>query len=398
MKILQLANKFPYPSKDGGSIATLSFSKAVAELGHEVTVLAMNTTKHYTDLDAVPVDLKKAIEFIGVPVNTDIRPIPLLANYIFSRFPYNAERFISKEFMQRLQQLLHERTFDLIQLEGLYLAPYLMAIREATDTKVVMRAHNIEHEIWERSSRQHGGIKGYYIRNLASRIRRMELAYLNGYDAILPITDRDGKILRSLGCKLPLKTVPTGVDTNELQPNHSQLEYPSVFHIGALDWGPNLEGLQWFYKEVWPAVIKRFPRIRFYLAGRNAPSSLRDKVYPNVEFLGEVEDAYQFMRSKAVMIVPLLSGSGMRIKIIEGMALEKTIVSTAIGTEGISTTDRENICIANDPVDFANAICEMLENELLFSKIGENARTFVRENYDNLAIARSCMEFFQGLA
>jgi glycosyltransferase involved in cell wall biosynthesis len=226
----------------------------------------------------------------------------------------------------------------------------------------------------------------------------MELKYLNEYDAILPITDRDGEILRSLGCTRPLFTVPTGVDTNELRPDHISTEYPSVFHIGALDWGPNLEGLQWFFKEVWPVVLKQFPEIKFYLAGRNAPASLRDADHPNMEFLGEVEDAHAFMRSKAVMIVPLLSGSGMRIKIIEGMALEKTIITTSIGTEGINTTDGENIRIADDPVEFGKAICEILEDPQLFHRIGENARTFVRENYDNLAIARSCMGFFQGLA
>jgi glycosyltransferase involved in cell wall biosynthesis len=397
MKILQLANKFPYPPKDGGSIATLSFSKALSDLGHQVTVMAMNTSKHYTELKLIPESLKEKIEFIGVPVNTDIKPLRLIGNYLFTSFPYNAERFISREFTQRLDMLLKERTFDIIQMEGLYLAPYLAQIRELTNAKVVMRAHNIEHEIWERSSHQQSGLKKLYLKNLALRIRRMELGYLNRYDAILPITARDGMILNSLGCKVPTHTVPTGVDTQELQPDHRRMDYPSVFHIGALDWGPNLEGLQWFFKQVWPKVLMQLPELKFYLAGRNAPASLRNAGHDNMVFLGEVDDAYAFMRSKAIMIVPILSGSGMRIKIIEGMALEKTIVTTAIGTEGINTENRKNIFIADNPAEFADTLCELAANKALFSEIGKNARTFVRENYDTLSITRACTEFFQGL-
>lgn len=397
MKILQLANKFPYPPKDGGSIATLNFSRSLARLGHRVTILAMNTSKHYTDPDSVPDELSKMVQLLAVPVNTDIRIDRLLRNFVFSSFPYNAQRFISRAYSERLERLLGEEEFDIIQLEGLYLAPYLSAIRRLSKAIVVMRAHNIEHEIWERTSHQQRGWKGMYLQNLAGRIRRMELDYMNGYDAVLPITSRDGEMLRNLGCRIPMHIVPTGIDAAELEPDHSQLEYPAVFHIGALDWSPNLEGLDWFFTKVWPQVIRQFPDLKFYLAGRNAPPYLRNARHANLVFLGEVDNAYDFIRSKAVMIVPVLSGSGMRIKIVEGMALGKSIVTTSIGTEGISTTHRENIMIADDPVDFAAAVCELVENHGLFEKIGENAVTFVKENYDNLSITKSCTDFLETL-
>jgi glycosyltransferase involved in cell wall biosynthesis len=397
MKILQIANKFPYPSKDGGSIATLSFSRSLAELGHDVTLLAMNTSKHYTDLQTVPQELKEAIRMIAVPVDTTIRPAKLAMNFLLSRIPYNAERFISKPFADKLRQVLGEQDFDIVQLEGLYVAPYLDMIRSGSRAKVVMRAHNVEHEIWERTSKQQGGLRGIYLKNLASRIKRMEEDYLNRYDAVLPITGRDGEILKKMGCHLPMHVVPTGIDTRELKPDHSEMEFPSVFHIGALDWSPNLEGLQWFFSRVWPQVLEKHPALQFFLAGRNAPESISRAQHSNVTFLGEVEDAYDFMRKKAVMIVPILSGSGMRIKIVEGMALGKTIVTTTIGTEGISTTDGKNILVADTPEKFAAAVCELVENRELFRKIGENACTFVRENYDNLSITDSCVGFFQKL-
>ncbi len=210
MQILQIANKFPYPAKDGGSIATLSLSRSFASQGHKVTVLAINTSKHYTDPASVPSELSDAIRFISVAVNTDIRILSLIRNFLFSSQPYNAERFISKEFDQTLKNLLSAEKFDIIQLEGLYLAPYLETIRAHSTAKVVMRAHNIEHEIWERTASLTKGIKKWYIKSLAGRIRRMEVQYLNRYDAVLPITARDGDFLHKLGCRLPSHVVANG--------------------------------------------------------------------------------------------------------------------------------------------------------------------------------------------
>jgi polysaccharide biosynthesis protein PslH len=397
MKILQIANKFPYPAKDGGSIATLSLSRSFATLGHEVTVLAVNTSKHYTDPASVPNELTDAIRFIGVRVNTDIKVIQLIRNFLFSSLPYNAERFISKEFDDILKELLIEEKFDIIQLEGLYLAPYLGTIRAYSKARVVMRAHNIEHEIWERTVTRTEGIKKLYISHLARRIRRMEFRFLNSYDAILPITSRDGEKLRKFGCRLPLHVVPMGINAGELLPDHSKLEFPSLFHIGALDWMPNQEGLLWFFENVWKKILAKHPDLLFYLAGRNAPQHFKTLPYQNVVFVGEVDDAYDFIRSKAVMIVPLLSGSGMRIKIIEGMVLGKAIVTTSIGTEGIATKHGNNIFITDDPEDFARDVCALIRDRNFCLKIGENARNFVVEHYDNAAITNSLAEFYQKL-
>jgi glycosyltransferase involved in cell wall biosynthesis len=398
MYILQIANKFPYPPKDGGSIATLSLSRSFASLGHHVTVLAINTSKHFSDPALIPAELTKLIRFISVPVDTDIRIPQILMNFLFSNKPYNAERFINPDFDQKLKELLISNQFDIVQLEGLYLAPYLKTIRAQSTAKVVMRAHNIEHEIWERTVTQQKGLKKWYISNLAGRIRRMELQYLNSYDAVLPITARDGEILRNLGCRLPSHVVPMGINAGELLPGQDKPEFPSLFHIGALDWIPNQEGLIWFFENVWGKILEKHPDLVFYLAGRNAPRHFRTLPYPNVVYLGEVEDAYNFMRSKAVMIVPVLSGSGMRIKIIEGMALGKAIVTTSIGTEGIGTTHGKDILIADDPGQFAQNVCALLEDWKYCLEIGENARNFVAEHYDNFAITSALADFYQSLS
>jgi polysaccharide biosynthesis protein PslH len=397
MRILQVANKFPYPARDGGSIATLSLSKSFAALGHEVTVIAINTSKHFTDPSTIPASLSGKITFISVPVNTDINLLKLARNFMFSSMPYNAERFVSKDFNLKLNQLLTDNQFDIVQLEGLYLAPYIKTIRANSSARIIMRAHNIEHEIWERSVNQQSGVKRLYIKNLAERIKRMELGFLNEYDAVLPITSRDEQRLRSLGCNVPSHVVPTGVNAGELLPDHGKLAFPTVFHIGALDWLPNQEGLLWFFDHVWDKILEKNPDLKFYLAGRNAPDHFKSLPYRNIEFIGEVDDAHDFIRSKGVMIVPVLSGSGMRIKIIEGMALGKAIVTTGVGTEGIATTHGKDIFICDDPGEIAACVNKLIADRDFYIDIGENARKFVIENYDNNMICSSLLAFYSDL-
>ena len=223
----------------------------------------------------------------------------------------------------------------------------------------------------------------------------MELKYLNSYDAMVPITSRDGDILKSLSCTLPVHVSPTGINSADFNKYNSKPDFPSIFHIGALDWSPNQEGIEWFLKNCWKELYKEYPELKFYIAGRNAPDHIRNINEPNVVFLGEVDNAYAFMEGKAIMVVPLLSGSGMRIKIIEGMALGKSIVSTSIGSEGIETSHGENIIIADDPQNFTSGIESLLNNFDNFEAIGRNARKFIEAKYDNLSISKALTGFYK---
>ena len=145
MNILILSNKMPYPPKDGGSIATFCIARSFAALGHKVTVLAMNTLKHYYNTDLIPKDISGLIEFIGVDVDTQISVFDALKNLLTKSIPYNAQRFISEEFENRLAGLLQTRSFDVVQLEGTYLGPYIHTSRKYSTALVIIRSHNIEH-------------------------------------------------------------------------------------------------------------------------------------------------------------------------------------------------------------------------------------------------------------
>ena len=396
MRILQLMNKVPWPPKDGGAIACLNLSKGFSMLGHEVTVLSMNTSKHHISIDDMPADLRRKADFRLVEVPASITWIEATLNLLFSKLPYNAQRFISDEFSQELVKLLNEKSFDVIQLEGLYLCPYIPVIRKYSKALISYRAHNIEYEIWERTATLSEGFRSKYLRNLSKRIKRFEESYLNSYDLLVPITDRDGIILDKLGNSKPRHTSQTGIDFASLVPTARKLEFPSLFHIGALDWAPNQEGLIWFFNQCWPKIHLQNPELKFYLAGRNAPEWFERIIkLDGVVYLGEINDAYDFINSKAVMVVPLFSGSGMRIKIIEGMALGKPIVTTAIGTEGIPTENGKNILIANDVDSFVEAINQLINDRGLSDWIGTNAIGFIQEKYDNLLQAEALIEFYK---
>ncbi|MDP2423958.1 MAG: glycosyltransferase family 4 protein [Bacteroidales bacterium] len=394
LKILMLANKMPYPPRDGGAIATLSIATNLADLSHTVTMLVMNTSKHHYDLQQIPDALKNSVEFISVDVNTDISVRKALRNYFVSSLPYNAERFISADYDRALGQLLASRSFDVIHLEGPYLGPYIRTIRKHTMALVSMRPQNIEHEIWQRIAVLTSGLKKPYIKNLAKRIRRFETSMINNYDVLVPITHRDADIYRHLGCRIPIFVASTGIDANRFIPDFDVMEYPSLFHLGALDWAPNQEGLKWFFSRVWPRIHKEFPSLKFYLAGRNAPPYFRKLSEPNVEFLGEVESAHDFIRSKAIMVVPLFSGSGLRIKIIEGMALGKAIITTNIGKEGIECSHMRHMMIADRPDEFLEAVRHLVTDRNRVVAIGQEAAVFVNTNYNNTKIINSLAEFY----
>ncbi len=396
MRILQLMNKVPWPPKDGGAIACLNMTKGFSMLGHEVTVLSMNTSKHHIRIKDMSTDLRSKADFRFVEVPASINWLEAVFNLMFSRLPYNAQRFISDDFSNELAKLLHEKTFDVVQLEGLYLCPYIPVIRKYSDALIAYRAHNIEYEIWERTAILSDGLRSKYLKNLSNRIKRFEESYLNSYDLLVPITDRDGAILDKLGNTKPRHTSQTGIDFASLVPTAKKLEFPSLFHIGALDWAPNQEGLIWFFDHCWAKIRERCPDVKFYLAGRNAPDWFERKIKRSgVEYLGEINDAYDFINSKAIMVVPLFSGSGMRIKIIEGMSLGKPIVTTEIGTEGIPTTNGENIMIANDAGQFVEEVVNLVNDRELADRIGKNAIGFIQEKFDNLSQAEALIEFYK---
>lgn len=398
MEILQLVNKVPFPAIDGGAIAVSNLTKGFSGHGHLVTMLAMNTSKHYCKPEDIPANVHQFVDLRVIDVEAPITAMGGLKNLLFSKLPYSADRFISKEYEDALVQVLKKKPIDVVQLEGLYMALYIPLIRKHSRALVAFRAHNIEEEIWLRVAMQEKNLlKRLYLKNLSMRIHRLQKTILDKYDVLVPITERDETIFQKMGNTKPSYVSQTGLFVDELKRESTEPETIDLFHIGALDWAPNQEGLIWFFDKIWGEVLKEFPDLKFYVAGRNAPDWMEKKLrkIPNVVYQGEVDDAYDFMNAHSVMIVPLLSGSGMRIKIIEGMALGKCIVTTSVGTEGIATQHKQNIMIGDNEMDFLSSIKKLVKEAELRKEIGQNASGFIAENYDNKAISQKLLDFYQ---
>jgi glycosyltransferase involved in cell wall biosynthesis len=167
--------------------------------------------------------------------------------------------------------------------------------------------------------------------------------------------------------------------------------------IGSLDWLPNLEGLEWFIDKIWPEVHAKFPNVKFHIAGRNMPDSVMKLQRPNVVIHGEVDDSNAYLNDHAVSIVPLLSGSGMRAKILQGMALGRTVITTSVGLEGIEARDQQEVLIADPPEAFAKVICDCLSRGSQLEGIGRAAHRLFEQRYDRLNMAERLIETYHRL-
>ncbi len=398
MKILQLCNKFPYPLKDGAAIAITYLAKAYAELGHEVVLLSMNTSKHWFEVADLPRDFDHYAAMHTVYVDNHIRPLPAFLN-LFSSKSYHIERFDDPAFAEKLTAILTQTPFDVVQLESLYLTPYLPLIRQfAPQARVVLRAHNVEHEIWERVAENSNPLRKWYLRQITPRLKQYEVQHLNHYDLVAAITERDAQHLRRLGLHRPVVVTPIGLDCRDYCPDDRSYRRPlSLSFIGSLDWMPNQEGLRWFLDEVWtPVLAPAFPELTFHIAGRTAPRWIRSLAVERVTFHGEVPSAPDFLNQHSVMVVPLLSGGGMRAKILEGMAVGKVVLSTRVGMEGIAAQHRRECLLADEPTEMLAALRWCYAQGEGLAEMGHRALEFCVENYDNLEVARRLAEEMEG--
>jgi len=400
MKILVLSPKPPWPPHDGGAVAILRGIEGLSSNGAEIYLLSMRTEKHGPP---VPEAGKKHLSFLysheTVEVDTMIRPLKMLQNLLFSREPYDLARFRSDEFSRVMRRVIRDGGFDLVQCEGVLFTCYLGEIRSETSVPVVLRAHNAEHRIKEMMSGQASGrLRRAYLRNLAGRIRRCETEAVKLFDAIVPISEPDRQWFSSVAPEgKPILLSETGAALTKYisEPDGSDFK---VGFIGALNWEPNVQGLKWFTDRVWPLVCKALPAATLHIAGRGGPSSappwLRGE---RINWVGEADDALQFMASVNVIIAPLFAGSGLRIKIIEAMSIGRPVVATPVAVRGIDAVHGRELFIAEDPSSFSSALTGLLSNRELRKSTGEAAAALVKERYDNTVRTAELLEFYKHL-
>lgn len=399
MKVLILANKPPYPTKDGSSLATLNMAAGLAEQGADVTILAISTQKHSSTIEQIPLELKDKIKFYLVDINTKINLFKGVKNLLFSNLPYNIERFINSNYSNKIIELINSTHFDIIQLEGLYLLPYISKIKELTKTPIVYRSHNLEHEIWQRlSHNEKDWLKAKYFKILSKRLLKLEEKINNSVSAIVTISKKEEDWFNQHDNAKPSIYIPAGFRAPS-QGISTNKEQNKLCFIGSLDWIPNQEGLRWFIDLTWPLVMAKNPKLELHIAGRNASKSFASYLnkQKGIIFHGEIDDSKQFLNQYGIMIVPLLSGSGMRVKIIEAMFLHLAIVTTPVGCEGIDVTSEKNIIIANTSDEFAKGVVVLSQSHEMIDRISNNAFTFADENFNIARLTEKLIGFYKNL-
>lgn len=400
MKILIVAHKPPYPPVDGGSLATLNMCLGLANAGNDVSVLTMSTSKYPSSMERIPSEIHAQINFEILHVHLKTTILSGLFNVVFTRKPYNIQRYLTPTFKILLHRTIKEKKFDLVQLEGLYLAPYIKTIRNAFDGPIVMRAHNVEHIIWGNLARDTDSkFKAWYFKHISKRLAHLEQKLGKRIDALVAISNPDRDWFLNNNFRKPSITIPAGYFPNYKEYDAEKLENPAICYIGALDWTSNTEGLFWFIDWVWPRIQADIPNIELHIAGRNASEELAERlmVERNIVFHGQVADSAEFLSKFPIMIVPLLAGSGIRVKIIEGMFLKKAIVASSVAAKGIDAKHGEQILIADSPEVFATSVCNLINSPETVNYLAENANKFASNNYDAVNLALKLTHFYNEL-
>lgn len=369
--------------------------RGLVSKGHNVSLISLNNQKS-SGKPLEEDDLLKKIKYRTYNIDTSVSVLDAVIN-LFSKQSANINRYYDAAFERSLVHEVRKNAYDIVQFEGLFVAPYLEEVRKNTKAKLIYRAHNIEHQIWERLAQQKSDpFKKMFLKLIAGRIKRYELQHLNSFDAIAVFTGQDKTTMQQYGARVKIEVIPVGIDVTLYQPQPEKTEFPSLFFLGSLSWMPNREGIEWFLENFRGDIVNGELRARLYVAGNDIPEQFDEyEALDKIFMKGEVDDALEFINSKAIMIVPLLSGGGMRVKIVEGMAMQKCIITTSLGAEGIKYSSGENIIIADTREDFLRAIKRCITDEELCRQIGLNARALVEQQHDINTLSTLLIKFYK---
>ncbi len=397
MKVLLIAHKNPFPPNDGGSMGIYTMIQGLLLNKIELTVLLMNPLKLYKQLDNrwIPTEIKT---IKAVTINTNVKILPAFFN-LFTRQSYFVTRFSDKTFEKTLIEFLQQQQYDIIQLESIFSAVYLPIIKKHSTAKIILSAHNVEYQIWERMAQHESNpVKKWYLKLQAQRLKQFETRLFNQVDGITAVTELDKQHIASFAPQTPVVVTPNGMDMQSftVMPFEQQ-DLNTIFFLGSLDWMPNQQGIVWFLERVWYQILEQCPDVKLIIAGKNIPDWLMSRKERNVRFYSNVLDTRELYDSYAITIVPLLAGSGIRVRIIEGMAYGKCIVSTNIGAEGIPYENNKNIVIADTSENFANAIVHLLKSPEKVKHIQYNARQTAEKFYSRENVYLPLVKLFNQL-
>lgn len=375
-RALIIANKVIFPSTDGGSMAMKNLANNLTILKYQLDIVTISKQSEINNKQSPTISsINKNIKQIVFKKKMSLNIWKIIIS-LFSNESYQANRFYSKKIKKFIQSLINKNKYNIIIFESVFSAIYLKKLKHISTSPIILRAHNIEHQIWQDLAKSHF-IKKIIFSVLAKQIRNMEENIHQYVNHIFTLAPNDYQFYKKTS---PTKTHNLPV-TFEIKNKQLKKINNSIVHLGAMDWQPNREGMNWFLKHVLPKIQKNNPKIITYIGGKQMPKSYYQYQNQHCFIDSNIPNGENYIANKAVMFVPLFSGSGIRIKILESMSLGVPVVSTSKGAEGIPYIDGENILIGNNPNDFYNAICLLLNNKELANKIAKNGQQLIKKHF-----------------
>jgi glycosyltransferase involved in cell wall biosynthesis len=401
-RVLFLSQLVPYPPDAGPKVRSYFVLRYLSQR-YAVTLLAFSRPDDRPD--AIENLRRYCEQVITVPIRrTKMRDIRMLTASLLSGESFIIRRDSVPEMNAQIDRLMASDSFAYVHADQLWMAQYGLYARQVAKDRnlcLILDEHNACFQIYQRLAEHEAHpLKRWLWRREWPALKHFEIHACAMFDRVVTVTEEDREILQSLVNSLSREVGSGGIDkgftaipicvdvaaVKPVSPNQSSLD---TLHLGTMFWMPNVEGVLWFAREVWPTVRKRFPEATFTVVGKNPPTSIRDLADSalngpagGIKVTGYVPDPQQYLENAAVFVVPLFSAGGMRVKIVDGWRWGLPIVSTTIGAEGINYRDGENILIADSPEDFSKAIIRVLSEPDLAQRLRQNGRSWVEQHYD----------------
>jgi glycosyltransferase involved in cell wall biosynthesis len=389
MKVLLVTHKPPFPKIDGGCLATAQLILGLENSNVEYRIALIETPKHPFQMQSFPQAIREKIAVHHFINTTNFWPT--IRNGIYSTRSVFFQRFYDKNFAIQLNQLCSDFQPDIIHFESLFAAVYLDGLKKISPAKMILRSHNIEHQLWEDRLKNLSALKRMVLKTQVKRLKIEEISVFQKVDGIACIAVNELHFLQNQAVNASVVLIPTGFQLGSSMSHFGN----DFFHLAAMDWQPNCNALDWFLKSVW----KNSPSSKnnlLHLAGKGLDLE-RYREFSGVKNHGMVLDSEAFMCGHGIMLVPLFEGSGLRIKIIEAGALGVPIIASAKAVEGIGLVPNEHFLEANNAQAFENAM-QLLANDVsLRQSIGAAIRSFMQKNYDQDIFNNQLIEFYQNI-
>lgn len=377
MKILHISNKPVYPTVDGGCVAMARLLENLSQVADSVDHICLNTSKHPFVENAYPEQVSFALEPNDCFLDTDITIFGAL-KALYSGKNYNLRRFYKPEIGCKLRSLIAGKNYHAIVFESIYAAVYLADLRSVSSAQMIIRMHNIEHDLWFQQAQSASFPKSKYLSSLAKSLKKEEIQLLQSADRLWPITTEDQEKLKLLNVTTPARLIRVAIPENTSTSTCSG----DFFHLGSMNWEPNKTAVNRLLKSIWPQFILDNKTSQLHLAGTFF-SEHQFPVTPRAIFHGKVPDSTKFMAENGTLAAPVVSGSGIRIKLLEAMAIGAPCITTQLGAAGIDP-EEAGILIAESDSDWQKAMQQLSKSNELRQELGIKARSYM-EKYHSFA-------------